>query len=352
MFCAKCGNQVAEGSFCSQCGTQAAAAPQAAPPPVAAAPPPPPMAPQAPPPPPMAPMAPPPPPMAPQAPPPPPPPGRAYQQPYPAAAYAAPVKIKPPHYAPGGFIELFHEFGSSIIFMIAIILFSAGALMTRFLSFTVWTIFDLAIVGLPIAGFWVIFAASKMPKMPEKSLVALTLFKVSIIITLVFTGLAALAAVIVAIITFLAASQIGGQAIAIGLIAILVAGGMVTFIVIYFKAVLTMLGGIRNGLMTNGFVPLPEIKTFTILTYIMVGFSVLGAIVGIIATFALNALLGPVLYMLPGFLADIVWGMFPSPAVVAFTTLFELAYNAGIVVAIVVLNKLNGRIMARAYGHQ
>ena len=329
MFCAKCGNQVAEGGFCSQCGTQAAAAaPQAAPPPppMAAAPPPP--------------------------PPPPPPQGGAYAQPYPAGGYAPPVRVKPPHYAPGGFIEIFHEFGGSILFMVAIIMFSAGALVNMFMSFSWMSIlFDLPMVGLAIAGFWVIFVASKMPKQPEKSLIALTLFKASIIVQLVIVSLAALLVVIAAVLIFVAASYIGGQAYAYGFIGLLVAGGLVTFIVIYFKAVLTTLTGLRHGLMSNGFVTLPGIKTFSILTYIMVGFAVLGAIISIISTFALSAFY-PILYALPDFLADIVWGMFPSPAVVAFTTMFTLVYNAGIVLAIVALNQFNSRMLARAYGQQ
>ena len=343
MFCAKCGNQVAEGGFCSQCGSQAAAGAQPAaapppPPPMAAPPPPPPMAP------PMAAPPPPPPPMA--------PPPAGYAQPY-AAGYAAPVKVKPPHYAPGGFIEIFHDFGGSILFMVAIIMFSAGAIVNLFMNFGWMSIlFDLPMVGLAIAGFWVIFVASKIPKQPEKSLIALTLFKASIIIQLVLVSLAALVVVIAAVIIFAAASYIGGQAVAYGLIGILLAGGLVTFIVIYFKAVLTTLSGLRNGLMTNGFVTLPGIKTFSILTYIMVGFAVIGAIFTIIGTFAFYSLVGPFLGILPGFLADVVWGIFPSPTVVIFTTLLTLVYNAGIVIAIVALNQFNSKMIARAYGQQ
>jgi len=232
-------------------------------------------------------------------------------------------------------------------------MFSAGALFNLFMSFSWMSIlFDFPMVGLAIAGFWIIFVASKMPKQPEKSLIALTLFKASIIIQLVLVSLAALLVVIAAVFIFIGASYIGGQAIAFGLIGLLVAGGLVTFIVIYFKAVLTTLTGLRHGLTTNGFVTLPGIKTFTILTYIMVGFAVLGAIIGIIGTFALYSVMGPLLNTLPGFVADMVWGMFPSQAVVAFTTLFTLVYNAGIVMAIVVLNQFNNKVMARAYGQR
>jgi hypothetical protein len=247
---------------------------------------------------------------------------------------------------------MLHSFGGTTIFMVAIILFSAGGILSEFMSFSVWSVFSLGFLALPVTGFWMIFVASKQPKLPEKTTTSLKLFRVSIIIELVFICLAALIVVIVAIVIFGAGSQLGGGAMAVGLIALLVAGGMVTFIIIYFKAVLQMLGGLNHGVTYNTFNPLPGIKTFTILTYIMVGFSVLGALMNIIAVSAASSFVNQILWQLPDFMRGVVGGIFPSSGVLAFQTMCTLMTAAGTVMCIIVLNQFNEKIVQRSYGQQ
>jgi len=344
MFCSKCGNQVESGSFCNKCGTPVGAG---APPPMQAPPP------QAPPPPPPMQAPPPPPPMQVQPPPPQAPPQQFGAQPAYQGGYAQPPGTPVPHYAPGSFAELMHSFGASVIFLVAICLFTAGGLFEIFMSFSVWSVLSLGLLALPVSGFWLIFAASKQPKLPEKTLTSLTLFKVSIIITLVFTAIAALGGIIAGILLFAAAGAAtsyagagGGAVTAAGLFALLIAAGAVVFIVIYFKAVLKILTGIRNGLTYNSFTPLPEMKRFTILTYIMVGFAVLSAIM----TAAAIGLMHNVLGMLPDFLYSAMASMLlASPATAALNLLLTLSYNAGIVMCIIVLNQFNNKLMARGY---
>jgi hypothetical protein len=170
MFCSKCGHEFEDGEFCSKCGTKVGgAAAQNYPP----------------------------------QPPPPPPIGG-----YPPPVYPRPA---PPHYAPGSYVERFHSFGGSMLFMIGIILFSAGTVLPVLVSFGVFSIFTLMIIALPVTGFWLIFAASKAPMTPEKSLTSLLLFKISIIIELVVLCLAALLIVIVAVLLFVAAAAASGN---------------------------------------------------------------------------------------------------------------------------------------------
>ena len=248
---------------------------------------------------------------------------------------------------------MLHSFAGTTMFMVAIIMFSAGGLLNIFMNFNIWSIFSLGILALPVTGFWMMFVASKQPRLPEKSITALKLFKASIIIDLVVTSLAGLICVIVAILIFSAASYIGGGAMAIGLVVLLIAGGMVTFIIIYFKAVLQMLAGIGNGFTYNSFNPLPGIKTFTILTYIMVGFSVLGAISTVIAVTAATAFLNNILWSLPDFISGAVRDMLlPSSGVLAFQTLCTLLTAAGTVMCIIVLNQFNTKLIARSYGQR
>jgi len=340
MFCPNCGNQVEGGSFCNKCGTPVV---NSAPPPVAEAPPPPLQS------------APPPPPPPAGAPPPPvgaPPQQYGVQQPY-QGGYQQPQGPALSHYAPGSFAETMHSFGGSILFLVAICLFTAGRLFEIFMSFTVWSVIELGLLALPVSGFWLIFAASKQPKLPEKTLSSLTLFKVSIIITLIFTSIAALGGIIIGIILFAAAGAAtdyigtGSGAVTVaGLFAVLIAAGAVVFIVIYFKAVLKVLTGIRNNITYNSFNPLPEIKRFTILTYIMVGFSVLSTILIAAAT----GFMHNTLRMLPDYIYDVVHEMvISSPATAAVELLLELSSSAGIVICIIVLNQLNNKLTESNY---
>ncbi|MCL2662161.1 MAG: hypothetical protein FWE83_02375 [Oscillospiraceae bacterium] len=359
-FCSNCGNQVEGAGFCSSCGT--AIVDNAQPPQQPVAPPPPPQ-PIAPPPPqpiappPGAPIPPPhygaPPPPQYVAPPPPAhygaPPGAPIPPPYPG--YAQPIPL--PHYAPGSFTEMLHSFGGTTLFMVAIILFSAGGILEIFMSFDVFSIFSMGILALPVTGFWLIFVASKQPKLPEKTITSLKLFKVSIIIQLVVICIVALVVIIAAIILFAAASSLGGGFMAVGLVSLLVAGGMVTFIIIYFKAVLQMLAGLSHGIMYNTFNPLPGIKTFTILTYIMVGFNVLGALTAIVSVTAAQQFVWSIMRELPDFLREAVYSVaFPSSGVLAFQTMCTLLTAAGTVMCIIVLNQFNEKLVARSYGQQ
>jgi hypothetical protein len=114
-----------------------------------------------------------------------------------------------------------------------------------------------------------------------------------------------------------------------------------------------MLGGLGNGITYNSFNPLPGIKTFTILTYIMVGFSVLGALASIIAISAATSFINQILWQLPDFMREIVGGsLFPNSGVLAFQTMCTLMTAAGTVMCIIVLNQFNEKLIRRSYGQQ
>ncbi|MCL2002577.1 MAG: zinc ribbon domain-containing protein [Oscillospiraceae bacterium] len=323
MFCTNCGNDVSGASFCGKCGASAGAA--------AAAPPPPPPQPA-------------PPPYQPPPPPPyQPPPSQPYPPPY--AAGGVPQYVKPvvPHYAPGSFVERLHTQTGSILFLVGIILFSAGNLFSLFMSFSIASIFSLMLLALPITGFWLMFASAKAPRLPEKTLPALTLFKVSVTIDLVVACLAGLLLLIVSIVFFAAGDTVSsfsggaGFVYGLGFLVLLIAGGVVTFGVIYFKAASGIVQGIRNGITYNAFHPLPGIKTFTILTYIGVGFAVLGAII----TAAAVGFVSNMFSALPGFFnifEDILTDN-------ALSALFTLMTSGGIVVCLVALTQFNNSLI-------
>lgn len=229
-----------------------------------------------------------------------------------------------------------------MLFMVGIILFTAGSLFSVFATFTPMSIFDILILALPITGFWLIFVSSKSPKLPEKVMPSLTLFKVSIIIELVLISLSALILLIASIALFALLPMFG-------FVILLIAGGLVTYIILYFQAVLGMIGGIRANIISNTFHPLAGIKRFTILTYIGVGFSVLTTLFSLLASAILTGLINQLLWNMPAFIAEIandfIRGIFsPNP----INALMSLALNGGIVVCIVAVNAFNATLLRGA----
>jgi hypothetical protein len=325
MFCHSCGTSVKGLNFCSKCGTAVKAAtpqPQPAyqqqPQPAVQQP------------------------VQPQP---------AYQPPQPAYQQPQPYPYQPKvrvHYAPGGFAERLHSHSGSILFLIGICLFTAGSLISLFMSFSIFSIFSLLLLALPVTGFWLMFAAAKAPVLPEKTLPALTLFKVSIIIDLVVSCIGAFFLVIGAIFSFIGAAASGELFVFIlAFVMFLIAGGVVTFIIIYFKAVLNTIGSIREGLTTNFIKPLRGVNIFTILTYIGVGFSIIGSIVTMVVLTIINNTMGSIDYFLryeldmPREIVNIVSGMLPDFTMQIVATFFTIVTSAGIVLCLVTLNLFN-----------
>ena len=260
-------------------------------------------------------------------------------------------------YVPGSFVERLHNYGKSNLFLIGIVLFTVGNLVTIFSTFNIYSIISIILMILPIIGFWLIFIASKMPKVPEKTMTALTLFKVYIIIALVIGGLVALVLLIVSVVFIAGAgasqsyytidSSGVGVMITIGIIILIIAAIVVTLAVIYYRSVLMLISGIQNGIANNSFNPLPGIKTFTIFTYIIVAFAVLGILSMAASTGTINELMNDTYGSI-----DAIKPYISSFNVTAFSIISTLASNAGIVICIIVLNKFNNNLIYNNYNKQ
>jgi len=143
---------------------------------------------------------------------------------------------------------------------------------------------------------------------------------------------------------------------AVGVIGLLITGGLLTLFVIYFKAVLHMIRGIRNGILYNSFSPLPGIKVFSIITYIVVGFSVIAAFTGAVNPGLEHAFMSGFNSGLNSAMGDFSgfgFGESMSATVPhglsALNSLFSLIENAGTVLFLIVLHRFNGKILSRAY---
>ncbi|MDR2570185.1 MAG: hypothetical protein LBD23_07790 [Oscillospiraceae bacterium] len=242
-----------------------------------------------------------------------------------------------PHYSTGSFAERLHSFGSSTLFLIGIILFSVGALLNVFASFSVMSVFTLILYALPITGFWLIYASSKTPRLPEKVLPSLTLFKVSVIIELTVMCLVSLAFVIVFFILVRNATGLTGLAIFI----LFVSCVLVVYIYFYYRAILNILKDIKTGINSNCMTPLRDVKLFTIITYITVGFSALFSLVTIVAITFIRNMVGDLLQMLQFVGMDFVSDFLYAEQLASF---FSLMRYAGIIVCLIVLNRFNNSL--------
>jgi len=168
--------------------------------------------------------------------------------------------------------------------------------------------------------------------------------------------LVALVLLIISIALFAGASQVGrgfyevsGVITVVAFIALLAAGGFVTYIVIYFRAVLRIIDGIRKGFISNSFKSLPGINVFTMLTYIGVGFTVLGSLISVAFIGSVYGMIYEVIYFLPHDLRGIINPFIGSISSNAFSTFMTLVTSGGIVVCVVALNQFNATLRKKNY---
>lgn len=230
-----------------------------------------------------------------------------------------------PQPAPNDFIRNFHYFGNSGMFLAGISMYTAGSAFAQLAALGLGSIIGLPLAALPIIGFWLIYAASKTPSYPEKSLTALTLFKVSVIIGLVVSALGVLALLIGALLLFgLWAGGAFLMLIGAGV------GGAVLFL--YYKAILQCLGAIRAGLEGSHRGGLPGFSTMRVLLFIVIGFSMLGSLMALAAHGFVSRLMSDIMF------GDVLAGMLFGSPLYAF---MSLAGDVGVILCIVVLGNFN-----------
>jgi hypothetical protein len=226
------------------------------------------------------------------------------------------------------------------------------------------------------------FAAAKNPSQPDKTLPALMLFKVNLIISLIVAGLFILLSTIISVALIIAGYKLQdalgnsgfdipqivydiiGVATLIGVGLLVLIAIMVVIIVFYYKALLSLLKGIREGITKNTRGPLPGVILFTVFTCISVASALITAIATAVAIGFLNAavsnflneFLNEFLYSLDipvevwGYIDGFIEGFVDTEALFGspITGLLPVVRNAGILMLIISLNLFNGRLKAKA----
>ena len=233
--------------------------------------------------------------------------------------------------------------------MIGILLFTLGSLIPHFLSFNGYSIVTLILQALPIIGFWLIFAASKSRKLPEKTLPALTLFKVSVIINLVVMCLVFLLLLLVSVLMIVGGSMIRSYididiVTSVGIILLVITAVVLTFVLIYFSAILRVLNGIRRNIIGNIIKPIRGVNTFSVFIYIFIGISILSALVSFFALSAVNNYISEIFSNIPNDFSTAFEQIIPSTAQSTLSGFLTLATNVGTILCVATLNRFNGSI--------
>ena len=242
------------------------------------------------------------------------------------------------------FIEHLHKHGKSNMFLAGIILFSIGNVVLPLMFYSLALFIPLFFAALPIVGFWFIYAASKKPQKPEKTLVALTLFRVHTIINLVMMCLVVLSVLVIALTLFFLADPLGIDFASIFPALLASTFIMLLLIPLYYVPILRILESIKQNIVNNTFNPIRGLLPFTIVTFITCGLGVLGVIVGFTSMGILLAYMDDglawLMQQLPGAdmaglitLGSILMASFGLALVVA------LASMLGVILCVITLNK-------------
>ncbi|MCL2079140.1 MAG: zinc-ribbon domain-containing protein [Oscillospiraceae bacterium] len=275
--------------------------------------------------------------------------------------------VPKPHYAPGSFVENAHRFGSSALFLVGIILFTVGAVINAFMNISTGNIFSIlgmGVIALPITGGWMIYAASKNPQIPERTLSALKVFKAYIVI--IFIAAIAISIFIgyQSTVMFKAANEyrnytyvsgygsgyvFGDQISTLETIGgTLIVAAIATFIIgaIYFTAQRNVISDLTYRIEHNSFGVIEGVTKLSVLTYISVGVSALGLAIAGAATANARASYGSYGWLLDDF--DIaMFQTFSGGAI-----FFSLMASAGTVLLVVVLNQFNNSLKMRMYNQR
>jgi len=181
------------------------------------------------------------------------------------------------------FVERMHQYGSSTLFFVGCILFTAGTalgLVTSLRFFNFFSPIFIAWSVLPVIGVWIIYSASINPQPQERTLTALTIFKVITMIMIVLTcigfGLAGLGGLI-----GLIASVASGEAFIIVTVFIVLAITIAIaalYLRFYLIALNRVITSIRDGIYTGYSREIRGAGSFTVWSYVIIGFSILGSL--------------------------------------------------------------------------
>ena len=252
----------------------------------------------------------------------------------------------------GSYAERLHSFGRSSAFLIGVILFSAGGILSILLSFSgfnaflaIYYVYLLIMLSLPIIGGFLIYAASVAPRLPDKILPALTMYKVATIISMVLycigMGILIIVLLIAAIVGFVLEAMAGAIMLIVVFIVIVF---FVLYLVLYYVSILRIINGVRGGLITNKFAPLRGVVPLMVVVIITAVFSFIGSIISIGVSGFFYELMDHAFYLfdLADYLTDFsIYIPTPNVGVMVITMLLNMASYIGVIICLSVVSKFS-----------
>jgi len=199
---------------------------------------------------------------------------------------------------------------------------------------------------------WLIYAASKKPVLPEKTLTSLTLFKIDTIFTLVVISLV-FAVVIISLIVSLIFSaayfDVALGAIWFALVVVLIA--LVIIIPFYFVAILRIIASIRANIVNNTMNPLRGVLPFSILAITSSILGILGSLAGLAFISVMGNAIGmwfdgliSTLVMMVPWLANFGFDRLHLMLFTSADLLLGILTQVGTILMVVSLNRLAGAV--------
>ena len=248
---------------------------------------------------------------------------------------------------PGSYASRLHSYGRSPMFLVGMLLFIIGNVAGALLNFSIFNIFSLGLIALPVIGLILAYTASTNPCLPEKTLTALTLFKVSTIIELVLYCLLMAAVVIIAILVIVISAVAHDPAIvAITFVSVaFIVGIMVLFLIVYYVPLLCLIAGIKRGLISNVFEPLKGVTRVLVALIVLCVFMVISNAIAFAGSAIIDTLLLDAAIMAPEF-ADILksLSMITDVGTITMTLIFSLMRSAGAITCVLVVRQFNKSI--------
>jgi len=270
---------------------------------------------------------------------------------------------------PFSFTDLFYKQGRSPLFLAGIILFTFGSLVTTAINFgqmLMWTgilsflnwfaILPVPFLFMLIFSLWLIYVASVERKSPEKIFTALTLVKIhtivyfaiySVIIIAAITGLILFAVMEHELFNFVGVySDIWTAVFFIVIIItlIIIIPIYIVYLVFYFIALLRALKGIRNGIKNNIPAPVRGVIPFSVVSFIIVSFSVLSNLSSLSNAGSLYFYYD-LMNEFPSEFWDIFNGLpFHSTGIIVASALSSIISSTGVALIIITLLKFNSSL--------
>jgi hypothetical protein len=141
----------------------------------------------------------------------------------------------------------------------------------------------------------------------------------------------------------------------LGVILLVIAAVTVTILIFYYRAVLRLIDGIRDGIIRNVLFPLPSVTAFIVFMSIFTGFTVIAALGGSVTIGVANEMvsgfIGDLLSVFPGELLEIlnIDQFADSPFGSPLKALLPLVKSAGIIMLLVALGQFNNKLKIAMY---